>query len=127
MGKLAVLGICGILCGCAGPAGMFGQMEGGSVMPIYVEHGFDRQLSVEKGEIETNPETGLKHAKVWVKNIGDRPLDIIYSYTWCDATGNITNRSGFMQGRLDSGITKPILLVTTNKESMRYEIVIHAQ
>ena len=127
MRLLAVLGICGILCGCAGPAGMFGQMEGGSVMPIYVEPGFDRQLSVEKGEIETDPETGLKCAKVWVKNVDDRPLTIVYWYTWYDTNGNITNRSGFMQGRLDSGITKPILLATTNKESMRYAITIHAR
>ena len=96
-------------------------------MPIFVESGFDRQLSVEKGEIETDPETGLKHANVWVKNVGDSPLTIVYWYTWYGTNGNITNRSGFMQGTLDSGITKPILLVTTNKESMRYEIVIHAR
>ena len=126
---IALFSVVNLVSGCVGPAGIFGQMDGGSVMPVFVEQGFNRYLSVEKGEIATNPETGLKYANVWIKNVGDRPLRIIYCYSWYDANGNITNMSGFMQGSqpLDSGVAKPVLLVTTKKESMRYEITIQAQ
>lgn len=126
---IALFSLINLVSGCASTTGMFGQMEGGSVMPVFVEQGFNRYLSVEKGEIAINSETGLKYANVWVRNVGDRPLRIIYCYSWYDANGNITDRSGFMQGSqpLDCGVAKPVLLATTKKESMRYEITITTQ
>ena len=97
------------LCsGCVAATGLFGQTDDGSVMPVFVEQGFDRYLSVEKGEIAVNQEIGLKHAKVWLKNVGERPLRIVYSYCWYDVNGNLLEQSGFVEGRqpLDCGISK---------------------